>query len=618
MQTAAGDQEVALAHRYAPVVRLVDRSGRCGDDEAFEPTNVNAVLDNPEVALRGPWNTTNLVTVAPTAADLSVGLPGYNLDFPGNPLSPGCTYADWEARIAETFEPTVYAHVATEPGYPDRLSLQYWFFYIYNDWNNKHEGDWEMVQLNFKAQNASQALTVSPYEVGYSQHESSERALWGTPKLQIMDGTHPVVYPSLGSQANYYASNLYLGRSAAEGVGCDDTLGPSRTIRPVVVVIPQDPTDYLRQYPWLGYDGRWGQRQRAFFNGPTGPNAKASWTAPLTSAATNWRDHSYAVPGGDRLSRPATYFFCSAIAFGSGILTRIVGDPSPTLFGLALLLLIGIWLCSRTSWRPATPLRVRRRRAWGQLVTSAFRMYRDHPRLFLGIGLLFIPVGLVTAGLQYLLFRLGSLAPLVESAGRTNAFVEALVVGLGVLTTLLALTIVQAATAAAIAELDEQRSPTARQAYRVAVSRIRPLLRALATAIVVVLVLDLTAIGWVVGVWLTIRWSLLAQAVVQPGDEDVGPLRSSARLVHGHWWRTASIIGLVVGAGLVIGPILGLLLLVASNASFWFVDIVAALVNVVVLPYAAITTTYLYFDLEVRRAHPAVRPVRPRTLPAEA
>ena len=130
--------------------------------------------------------------------------------------------------------------------------------------------------------------------------------------------------------------------------------------------------------------------------------------------------------------------------------------------------------------------------------------------------------------------------------------------------------------------------------------------------------LDLTAIGWLVGVWLTVRWSLLAQAVVLTGEDNVGPLRSSARLVHGHWWRTASVTGLVVGAGLVIGPLLGLLLLVASSASFWFVDIVAAVVNVVVLPYAAIATTYLYFDLEVRQAHPAARPVRPLTLPAEA
>ena len=48
-------------------------------------------------------------------------------------------------------EPTVYAHVATDPGHPGQLALQYWLFYVFNDWNNLHEGDWEMIQLVFDA-----------------------------------------------------------------------------------------------------------------------------------------------------------------------------------------------------------------------------------------------------------------------------------------------------------------------------------------------------------------------------------------------------------------------------------------------------------------------------------
>jgi hypothetical protein len=192
-QAAAGSPAAALAERYAPVMRLVSRSGSCGVDGAFQPTNVNAVLGNREVAMRGPWDSTNIVKVAPTAKDLSAGLPGYNLDFPGSALSPGCSYVDWARRIAMTSPPTAYAHIATDPSYPGKLSLQYWFFYVFNDWNNKHEGDWEMTQLDFNAQNATQALPITPYEVGYSQHESAERAQWGGGKLQLVDGTHPVV-----------------------------------------------------------------------------------------------------------------------------------------------------------------------------------------------------------------------------------------------------------------------------------------------------------------------------------------------------------------------------------------------------------------------------------------
>ena len=75
-------------------------------------------------------------------------------------------------------EPTVYAHVATDPGAPGKLALQYWFFYAFNDFNNTHEGDWEMIQLVFDAADAAEALDEEPVEVGYSSHEGAERAAW--------------------------------------------------------------------------------------------------------------------------------------------------------------------------------------------------------------------------------------------------------------------------------------------------------------------------------------------------------------------------------------------------------------------------------------------------------
>jgi hypothetical protein len=33
-------------------------------------------------------------------------------------------------------KPTVYAHVATDPDHPGELALQYWLYYVFNDWNN--------------------------------------------------------------------------------------------------------------------------------------------------------------------------------------------------------------------------------------------------------------------------------------------------------------------------------------------------------------------------------------------------------------------------------------------------------------------------------------------------
>ena len=95
------------------------------------------------------------------AADL-VGLYEYHLDFPGDALDPGCTYERWARRLTAGSAPAVYAHVATEPGTPGKLALQYWLFYAFNDFNNLHEGDWEMIQLVFDAGDAREALAQEP------------------------------------------------------------------------------------------------------------------------------------------------------------------------------------------------------------------------------------------------------------------------------------------------------------------------------------------------------------------------------------------------------------------------------------------------------------------------
>src|SRR5262249_53811644 len=153
----AADAPAELAQRYAPVVRLVEQDEECGHGEAFVPTNVDLVLGNSEVALRGPWDKTNVVKVAPTAQDLSKALFDYRLDFPGDAGAPGCAYDEWSHRINQGHAPTMYARVVTQPAYPDELALQYWFFYVFNDFNDKHEGDWEMIQLDFDAATPAQA-----------------------------------------------------------------------------------------------------------------------------------------------------------------------------------------------------------------------------------------------------------------------------------------------------------------------------------------------------------------------------------------------------------------------------------------------------------------------------
>jgi len=231
-----------------------------------------------------------------------------------------------ERRLTAWQPPAVYAHVSTEPGFPGKLALQYWLYYVFNDWNNLHEGDWEMIQLVFDASTPAQALERPPVEVGYSQHEGAERAAWRDDKLERVDGTHPVVHPAAGSHANFYGEALYLGSSAEQGVGCDDTRGPTMDVRPVVRTIPSDQAQARTAFPWIAFEGRWGELQPAFFNGPTGPNLKTQWTEPITWSE-GWRTHSYTVPGGSHFGPAATGFFCRAVGGGSKALVRLVDRP---------------------------------------------------------------------------------------------------------------------------------------------------------------------------------------------------------------------------------------------------------------------------------------------------
>ena len=85
--------------------------------------------------------------------------------------------------------------------------------------------------------------------------------------------------------------------------------------------------------------------------------------------------------------------------------------------------------------------------------------------------------------------------------------------------------------------------------------------------------------------------------------EDVGALaalRRSRRLVRGHWLKVASLV--VAGAGLVLllGPLIGALLSLATNAPFWLVNVVAGAIYALAMPFVALTTAYLYFDCRVR------------------
>jgi hypothetical protein len=163
-----------LADRYSPVIAVQPQAKTCGPGEGYRPTSVDIVLGNPDVVLRNSGD--KVVKRGPTAQDLSGAPAGDYIDLGGNALKPGCFYEKQFKRWFGDRKPSIYAHVATDSEHPGKLAVQYWFFYTFNDFTNKHEGDWEMAQVDFNASTPEQALEAGPYEFDLAQHAGGERS----------------------------------------------------------------------------------------------------------------------------------------------------------------------------------------------------------------------------------------------------------------------------------------------------------------------------------------------------------------------------------------------------------------------------------------------------------
>jgi len=95
-----------------------------------------------------------------------------------------------------------------------RVALQYWFQYYYDDWANRHEGDWETITILLELNPALLAQIrelsqqelldgVTVRDVGYAAHEDGYRRLWDD--VQKTKEGRPLVYIARGSSASYFA-----------------------------------------------------------------------------------------------------------------------------------------------------------------------------------------------------------------------------------------------------------------------------------------------------------------------------------------------------------------------------------------------------------------------------
>jgi hypothetical protein len=590
----------ALADRFAPIIMVKQQDLPCDTKgEPFVPMPVEIVLDNPEIALRqlGPDNPT--VMRGPGARDVFELGEGFFLDFPGTPLAPGCIYERDFDKYAAAFTPTVYAHIVQQPDEPGLLFLQYWFYWYFNDWNNKHESDWEGITLKFEASSVEDALRGEPVAVGYSQHSGGERAAWDDAKL-AKDGDHPVVYSSARSHASYFGSALYLGRSGSEGFGCDDTDGPSERVAPDVVVLPDEVSDPDDPLAWLEYDGRWGERQNGAFNGPTGPAAKARWLEPAPWFE-DLRSSSVVIPAGDSAAGEVIDVFCGVVERGSEALITFTVSPMRLVIGLVLVALLARFLAARTDWSGVDPEPVVRRRRAGQIVRAAAVTYRRSPAIYILFGLVYVPAAIVTGVLSAVVQAIPLVSSLVSLAGQASGTSIVLAALVGSIANVAAFIIVGAAVAAYL-DGDDRGFPAAIDAVRTTWARRLDLASAFIRSFAIVFALLVSFVGAPWGIRQLVRYQFVPQAVMHDDRSGREALDRSSQLVRGRWAHTAIVVAALNSAiALVALGIALLLLIVASSVPLWLFSGLTVLVYALTVPFAAIAMTLLYGDAVAER-----------------
>jgi hypothetical protein len=499
----------------------------------------------------------------------------------------------------------VYAHIATERGRPGQLALQYWLYYVYNDYNDKHESDWEKIELHFDAGTVEEALKRPPVEVLYSQHEGNERAGWDDDKLRKVDGTHVVAYPGAGSHANYYRNALWLGRSADEGLGCDDSTGPSTRVTPRVIVLPTHPPP-KSNLAWLTFEGHWGQRERGFNDGPLGPNAKPEWTRPFTWAESVTRNESFTVPGSAHAGLDSSDVFCGGVAAVSDLLDGIYASTWSAAAATCLLVALLVFSVTRTRWRPAPFRPLEQRRSAGQILRVSLAVYRLDWRSLFVISALALPLTFLAALGAHALLDLGPGRELVQALGRETLLPVHAYVLLFAVIEVPALGLVIAATVVATASLRMGMEQVGTMgAYQRAVHHARPLAGVLLRVAGIPLLLAATIVGLPVAFWYLGRTAVAVPACVLEDLDARAAIRRSKQLVGRHFWRVSVLTTLTIAAALLVGPILGAVVLLNTHLPVLPANLIGVAVSAALMPLVGITITLMFLDLRAREREEA-------------
>jgi hypothetical protein len=344
---------------------------------------------------------------------------------------------------------------------------------------------------------------------------------------------------------------------------------------------------------WLTFKGRWGQRESGFFNGPTGPIAKERWTQPV-AWQDGLRNSSVAIPGGDRPGDNVVNTFCRTVEVGSSALMFALRSPVVALGLGAILMTLSVVLASRTRWSPVITTPIRERRAMGQIVRGALRVWRDHPVAMAWVGLIYVPLALVTSFVQAGLQALPLADHVLDLAGDHSGLAFVFAVFVGSLGNLLAFVYVSTVVAGTM-ERDrwQGRGLMGIDSATLARSMAAALRGAL---IVIALLASIIGIPWAIRQ--LVRYQVAAQCVTLEAAPPGRALRRSSELVQGHWWWTAGVVALIQIVIAIAGIGTALIVLVTVTAiPLWLFSVLTSVIYVVLVPVAAAAMTYVYGNL---------------------
>ena len=183
-----------------------------------------------------------------------------------------------------------YARVVRDSGY---TVLQYWFFYVYNDWRsrvfgvNDHEADWEQVSV-YLAGNDEQLQPVWLVSSAHDEVGDDLRRRWDDPDLTI-EGEHPVIHAGLGSHSGAYLAGEYL--TTHDVPAFSGLLKVSRRISRVFLPWTRDHDHVGLSIPYIDYARGDGVA--------IGPGQVRSWEPVIIGETTPWVAHYRGLWGND-------------------------------------------------------------------------------------------------------------------------------------------------------------------------------------------------------------------------------------------------------------------------------------------------------------------------------